>query len=279
MENQIFELQQRIIRLEKELSNLKTEKEELLDELEKAYKFMLGPEDTMEQILSLQMETNALNEELRNKIRLLEESNEKLRRTSIEFIRILGNAVEARDPYTKGHCDRLVSYSLVLGRKLGLDKESLKNLAYGGWLHDIGKIQIEDDILKKPGRLTPGEYERIKEHTIIGWRLVQPLKLMRGASEVIRHHHERFDGTGYPDGLSGGEIPITARILCLVDVFDALTTERPYKKAFDLEFSLDIIQNESGKHFDPMIVKLFFEVLDKGELILGQINIPDELFR
>jgi len=224
------------------------------------------------------METNALNEELRNKIKLLEESNEELRRTSIDFIRVLGDAVERRDPYTKGHCDRLVSYSLALGRKLGLKMERLRDLAYGGWLHDIGKIQIEDDILKKPGRLTPGEYERIKEHTVIGWRLVQPMKLMGGAALVIRHHHERFDGTGYPDGLSGDEIPITARILCLVDVFDALTTERPYKKAYSLDYSLEIIRRESGRHFDPSIVKIFLELLDRGELILGHIEIPDDLF-
>ena len=258
------------ILLRAEVQKLRLEKAQLLDELESTYEMMLEP------IESLTAENENINAD---RLQLLEESNEELRVTTYQVMRALAEAIEGRDENTKGHCDRLVRYSLTVGKKLGMGSKQLKNLVYGSLLHDVGKISIRDNILMKPAPLTQEEYARMKEHTIIGWKLIQPLRLMVEVAEIIRHHHERFDGTGYPDGLTGEQIPLAARILGLVDVFDALTTVRPYKIAFELEYSLQIIRNESGKHFDPKVVETFFDAFDKGEIILGEYELEEELLK
>ncbi len=264
--------QRELILLRAEVRKLRLENFQLLDELESTYKMMLGPTDTAEellseQLLSLEAENKNLNAE---HFQLLEERNKELRVMTYQVMKALAEAIEGRDESTKGHCDRLVHYSLTMGKELELEDKQLENLVYGSLLHDVGKISIRDNILMKEGPLTQAEYARMKEHAVIGWNLIQPMKLMWEVAKIIRHHHERFDGTGYPDGLAGEEIPIAARILGLVDVFDALTTVRPYKIAFDLDYSLEIIRNESGKHFDPTVIEAFFSVLDKEEIILGE---------
>lgn len=139
--------------------------------------------------------------------------------------------IEARDPYTNGHCQRLARYAAALGRALGLSDEDVGALTRGGFLHDLGKIGIPDAILNKPGRLTPEELDRMKQHTVIGDRLCGELRSLRAVRPIVRHHHERIDGSGYPDGLAGEAIPLLAQIMGIVDVFDALTTDRPYKSA------------------------------------------------
>lgn len=139
--------------------------------------------------------------------------------------------IEARDPYTNGHCQRLARYAAALGRALGLPDEDVGALTRGGFLHDVGKIGIPDTILNKPSRLTPEEFEIMKQHTVIGDRLCGELRSLRAVRPIVRHHHERVDGNGYPDGLAGEAIPLLAQIMGIVDVFDALTTDRPYKSA------------------------------------------------
>src|SRR5579863_1289140 len=143
----------------------------------------------------------------------------------------LGLIVEGRDPYTEGHCERLASNAAALGRHLGLDEDSIVALRRGGYLHDLGKIAVPDEILKKGSDLTPDEWKIMKMHPVTGENICKPLKSLRLVLPIIRHHHERPDGSGYPDGLSEGQIPLLPRILQVVDVYDALRTARPYKPA------------------------------------------------
>jgi putative two-component system response regulator len=150
----------------------------------------------------------------------------------------LALTVEARCPYTDGHCERLAKYSVALGKTLGLSSEDLAALSRGGYLHDVGKIGVPDAILLKPGRLTPSEFSLIKEHPVIGERLLGNLRSLAPVRPIVRHHHERLNGTGYPDGLHGDEIPLLAQIVATVDVFDALTTTRPYRRALGFEAAI-----------------------------------------
>jgi len=156
----------------------------------------------------------------------------------------LALSIEAKDPYTEGHCERLSKYSVELGRRIGLDAEQLTALNRGGIVHDIGKVAVPDAILLKPGKLTAEEMNIVREHPVAGERICAPLKSFRSVLPIIRHHHEKMDGTGYPDGLKGDEIPVTARVMQMVDVFDALTTLRPYKRAFTLPEALDVMAEE-----------------------------------
>jgi putative two-component system response regulator len=143
----------------------------------------------------------------------------------------LALVIEARDAYTDGHCQRLAAYATTFGTALNLSEEELAALFRGGYLHDIGKVGIPDAILLKPGRLSVGEYAQIKDHTVIGDRLCGELRSLRQVRPIVRHHHERLDGSGYPDGLKGDDIPLLAQIMGIVDVYDAITTARPYKSA------------------------------------------------
>ncbi|MBI4459291.1 MAG: response regulator [Acidobacteria bacterium] len=147
----------------------------------------------------------------------------------------LALSIEAKDPYTEGHCERLSQYSVALANRLGLPKEQQEALRWAGIVHDIGKVAVSENILQKPGPLTPEERKIMEQHTVVGDRICAPLKSFQDVLPVIRHHHERMDGTGYPDGLKGDEIPLTARILTVVDIYDALTTDRPYHKALPRE--------------------------------------------
>jgi putative two-component system response regulator len=159
----------------------------------------------------------------------------------------LALTIEARDAYTDGHCQRLARYGVALGRAIGCQQEDLDALQRGGFLHDIGKVGIPDAVLLKSGRLTAGEYEVIKQHTVIGDRLCGSLRSLKRVRPIIRYHHERLDGTGYPDGLRGSEIPLLPQIIGIVDVFDALTTERPYKRALSLEDAARELAEEAAR--------------------------------
>jgi putative two-component system response regulator len=173
----------------------------------------------------------------------------------------LALSVEAKDSYTEDHCNRLSEYSVVLGKRFDLPHEQLRALKLGGALHDVGKIGIPDAILHKNGKLTEDEFKIIQEHPVIGYNICKPLRSLRLVLPIIRHHHERFDGSGYPDGLKGEEIPITARILTVVDVYDALRTERPYKPAFEREKALAILDEETGRGwYDPQVIEKFAEL-------------------
>jgi putative two-component system response regulator len=159
----------------------------------------------------------------------------------------LAASIEAKDPYTAGHCERLSNYSLALGKKVGLSDELCMALRKGGIVHDIGKVAVPERILLKPDRLTPEEWYIMKQHPAVGERICAPLRSFRAVLPIIRHHHEKLDGTGYPDGLKGDEIPITARILQTVDIYDALTTDRPYRPALPVEEALETMRSEAKR--------------------------------
>ena len=156
----------------------------------------------------------------------------------------LALSIEAKDPYTEGHCDRLSKYSVALGEKLGLSDELRIALRRGGLVHDIGKLSVPEHILLKPGPLTPEERKIMEQHTIVGERICAPLRSFRHVLPIIRHHHEKWDGSGYPDGLKGELIPLTARILQITDIYDALTTDRPYRKALSPQKAIAIMREE-----------------------------------
>jgi putative two-component system response regulator len=174
----------------------------------------------------------------------------------------LARSIEGKDPYTHGHCERLADYSARLGEQLALPEEQLTALRRGGVVHDIGKIAVPDSILLKPGKLSEEEWKLMREHPLVGERICAPLKSFRSVLPIIRHHHEKFDGSGYPDGLRGQSIPITARVLQIVDVYDALTTERPYKRAFSSTEALQTMKEEVARGWwDPDIFNQFEKLI------------------
>ncbi len=178
----------------------------------------------------------------------------------------LALGIESRDPYTGNHCERLSQYAVDLGQHIGLDSDSIIALKRGGYLHDLGKVSIPDDILKKGSRLTPEEWVVIKQHPIIGEAICRPLRSFRNVLPIIRHHHEHWDGTGYPDGLKSYSIPLLARILQVVDVYDALRTARPYKPALTHEEAKRTMMGEARNGlWDPELVPEFFSMLRKKE--------------
>jgi len=196
---------------------------------------------------------------VRSLLSLKAHTDELERAESVLFA--LARSIEGKDPYTEGHCERLVTYGERLGQRLGLNEDQIIALRRAGIVHDIGKVAVPDAILLKPNRLTPDEFRVIQEHPVIGERICAPLKSFRLVLPIIRHHHEKLNGTGYPDGLKGDRIPLTARILQVVDVFDALTTERPYKPAFSSDEALGIMEQEVKKGWwDPSIFQEFRHV-------------------
>ena len=176
----------------------------------------------------------------------------------------LGLSVESRDPYTEGHCERLSRNATDLGRYLGVDEESIVALGRGGYLHDLGKIAVPDEVLKKGSDLTAAEWEIMKQHPVTGETICRPLKSLRLVLPIIRHHHEHSDGSGYPDGLRQGEIPLLPRILQVVDIYDALRTARPYKPALAHEQAAVTMHAEAQSGlWDGELVSEFFAMLDK----------------
>lgn len=181
-------------------------------------------------------------------------------------ITTLGLTIEARDPYTAGHCERLARDAVSLGRALGVDDAMLKCLWLGGFLHDLGKIAVPDRILLKNGPLDANERSVIHTHPVVGADLVREMRTLDEVRPIIRHHHERFDGSGYPDGLQGEEIPLGARIMAVVDVYDALCTDRPYKSAFSHQEAIAILQQETkAGSWDPHVVEAFVDLFRDPE--------------
>jgi putative two-component system response regulator len=176
----------------------------------------------------------------------------------------LGLSVESRDAYTGGHCERLADYAADLGAHIGLPEEELVALRRGGYLHDIGKITVPDEVLKKGSNLTASEWQIMRQHPVTGENICRPLKSLREVLPIIRHHHEHWDGSGYPDGMKGEEIPLLARILQVVDVYDALRTARPYKRALSHEDAERVMAHESEAGlWDAKLVRAFFQRLQQ----------------
>lgn len=189
---------------------------------------------------------------------------DQLYRLSMSFIRTMTLTLDARDPYTAGHSNRVSKYSLLISRKMGLPEKTCRELERAALLHDIGKIGIRDDILLKQAPLTNEEFEIMKTHTEIGARLLsmmEPKSQMKMAIDVARWHHEKLNGTGYPDRLVGDQIPLLARIVAVADAFDAMTTDRPYRKGFSFQVALEEVLRCKGTHFDPAAADAFAEVL------------------
>jgi len=179
----------------------------------------------------------------------------------IDTVKSLSQAVEAKDPYTNGHSRRVGEYACKLAERLGLSPKKVENLKIAAILHDIGKIGIDESILNKPGRLTEEEFEKIKQHPEIGVKIIKDIDFLKDASEIILSHHERYDGTGYPEGRKHKDIILEAQILSIADVFDALTSERPYRNAMTVEEALDIIEKGKGIQFDSKLADAFIKMV------------------
>src|SRR3984957_4185224 len=213
--------------------------------------------------LSRPVDRTELLARVRSLLKLKQRTDELERAESVLFS--LARSIEGKDPYTHGHCERLSDYSVRLGEHLGLSEDQLVALRRAGIVHVVGKIAVPDASLLKSGRLTTDEWIIIREHSVVGERICAPLKSFRFVLPIIRHHHEKFDGSGYPDGLRGDAIPVTARVLQIVDVYDALTTDRPYKKAFSVTDAFQTMKEEVAKGWwDPHIFDQFERLVRIG---------------
>lgn len=179
----------------------------------------------------------------------------------LDTVKVLANAIEGRDRYTRGHVERVTTYSLWIAKALGWPKQHLRMLEFGARLHDIGKIVIPGHVLNKPGQLSEEEWELMKKHTVAGAKMLQGIQHLRSTLPYVLYHHERWDGSGYPKGLQQKEIPIQGRILALADVYDALTTTRPYHQARTHDEVIQIFISQSGKHFDPALTPVFIDIM------------------
>ncbi|HET6349035.1 MAG TPA: HD domain-containing phosphohydrolase [Candidatus Krumholzibacteria bacterium] len=190
---------------------------------------------------------------------------EQLQVTYVATLRSLIQLLEAKDPYTRGHTERVASYSMALANRLRLGAEDLRQILFGSLLHDIGKMGLRDDIINKPGPLTADEWVQMKAHPVVGAQIVEKMEFLSGAIHIVRHHHESYDGKGYPDGLAGENIPLIARIVTVADSFDAMTTDRPYRKALTIAEAMRRIEKSAGTQFDPHLAKVFIEYMkEKG---------------
>ena len=196
-----------------------------------------------------------INEELKDK-------NEELKKAYLDTIGILRHTVEAKDPYTRGHSDRVSAFSVLLGEKLGVDEDTKEILKVGGLFHDIGKIGIPDSILLKESKLNDEEYSQIKMHPTIGAHMLGDAEIFKNIIPMIKHHHERYDGKGYPSQLKGEEIPYVARICAVVDTFDAMTSKRSYRDPLPMEVVTVEMRNCAGTQFDPECAKAWADILE-----------------
>ena len=235
-----------------------------------AYDFIIKPFDLELMVLTIKkaLERKKLQEELEDLDKRLErlvatrtaklhETLGALKKAHFDSVMVLVGAIDAKDPHTVGHSDRVRKMSLEIGMKLDLGGDRLESLGYGALLHDIGMIGIGNEILHKKGPLSPEENQCIRRHPLIGVKIVEGVVFFMDKIPMIRHHHEHFDGSGYPDGLSGVAIPLEARIILVSDAFDAMTSLRPHRQAIALENALEELEKGKGKQFDPKIIEIF----------------------
>jgi len=235
-----------------------------------AYDFIIKPADLDLIVMSVKkaLESRRLEEEIEayhnHMEELVEERTAKLqqayrtlKKSHLDSVKVLAEAIDAKDPYTRGHSDRVKRMSLAIAKKMGFSEERLENLEYGALLHDIGKIGIKDEVLQKQAPLSSEEYQYIQEHPLIGVKIVEGVEFFKDKIPMIRHHHEHYDGNGYPDGLAGEDIPLEARIISLPDAFDAMTSARPHRNIMPLQNVLAELEKFKGKQFDPKVLDIF----------------------
>jgi response regulator RpfG family c-di-GMP phosphodiesterase len=205
----------------------------------------------------LQKREKLLDVVVKERTRELQVAYDSLKAASRQAILGLAEAIEAKDPYTKGHCGRTAVYAMALGHEARLSESDLEVLEFGAFLHDIGKIGIKDAVLLKPAALDNDEWKHMKIHPVVGYQIATQIDMLKPMMACIRNHHERWDGTGYPDGLKGEDIPMLALIVCLADAYDAMATDRPYKRSIPIEECQKILTRQAGPQFDPALVDLF----------------------
>ncbi len=220
---------------------------------------------TREQNLKLQDMNRNLEGKVRERTKQVAEKHQELRIAYIQTIGALAEAVDAKDAYTRGHSERVGVYASKMGRELGLPKELIERVYISGLLHDVGKIGVRDAVITKPDRLTPEEYDEIKEHPEIGARILQPVAFLADVVECVRHHHEWFDGCerGYPSRLLGDQIPLPSRIILVSDTVEAMTSDRPYRKGLELDVVVRELHKYSGTQFDPTCVDAMLRLLER----------------
>ena len=231
-----------------------------------AYDYLTKPFDLDEVILSvvralekrrLELENRDYRQHLEQKV---EEQAQKIRASFFSAITALAYALEAKDKYTSGHSQRVTEISVAIAKELGMPRNSIEKIRLAGLIHDIGKIGVKESVLNKPGKLTDEEYQHIKSHCDVGERILTPIVEDEEILKAVRHHHERYDGRGYPDGLSDEQIPLGARILAVADTYDALTSERPYREAMSTETAFAEIERGKGTQFDPEVTNAFLRI-------------------
>jgi HD-GYP domain-containing protein (c-di-GMP phosphodiesterase class II) len=216
---------------------------------------------------------NTMSQELEQFVEDLKRAAEENRALFLGSIQMLAGAVDEKDPYTRGHSDRVTRYSLLIGKEMNLPAPFMETLQISAQLHDVGKIGIEDHILRKPGALTAEEFEVMKTHTTKGANILRPVSQLADMLPGIELHHEALDGRGYPYGLQDDQIPLLARVIAVADTFDALTTNRPYQHAHTPEEAFRIIQNLAGKRLDPQAVAALIAVYGRGEIRIQRVTI------
>lgn len=209
---------------------------------------------------------NSMTDDLERYVADLNKKAQENRELFLSSIQMLAGAVDEKDPYTRGHSDRVTRYSVLIAQEMGLAEDTIDRIRISAQLHDVGKIGIEDRILKKPGALTPEEFEIMKTHTTKGAAILRPVEMLREMLPGIELHHESLDGRGYPHGLKGDQIPLMARVIMVADTFDAMTTNRPYQAAMDPEYVIRIINSLAATKFDPTVVAAMTKVFESGKL-------------
>jgi putative nucleotidyltransferase with HDIG domain len=198
--------------------------------------------------------------DLRETFKRERDRRHELRRSYMATVRALCNAVEARDAYTGKHAERVAAYGMEIAKVLDAPFTDDPEVEFGFLLHDVGKVAVPDSILWKPEPLTPEERTLMERHPVVGWEILREIEFLGEAKLVVRHHHERWDGAGYPDRLAGEQIPLAARVFAVADVLDALTTVRPYRPPSPLDVAREMIRDSAGSHFDPEVVDAFLEI-------------------
>jgi putative two-component system response regulator len=241
-----------------------SERSRLVALVGEAIKLLQLVEDQRELVRKLSIEQSKLQRRevlldtvVRERTKELEESYAALKVANRQALFGLAEAIEAKDPYTKGHCGRVAAYSLVLAKEAGYPADGLETLEFGAFLHDIGKIGIRDAVLLKPGPLDDAEWQHMREHPVKGYDIAMNIAMLHPIMPAVRNHHERWDGSGYPDKMIGEDIPLVARIVAIADAYDAMATDRPYKAALPLDECEAVLRKTAGKMYDPELIEVF----------------------